>query len=65
MIEYNMLDENLYVNRINLTGARDALNGYQKGKCFYCSCDIKIEPGSPMLSDVDHFFPLNLKIWEF
>ena len=61
MIEYNMLDENLYVNRINLTGARDALNGYQKGKCFYCSCDIKIEPGSPMLSEVDHFFPLKLE----
>tara|TARA_B100000959_G_C14880763_1_gene582436 strand:- start:165 stop:1199 length:1035 start_codon:yes stop_codon:yes gene_type:complete len=61
MIEYNLLDENLLVNRTNLTGARNGLNGYQKGKCFYCLSDIEIESRNPNLSDVDHFFPLTLE----
>lgn len=42
--------------RISLTGCRDALNGYQKGKCFYCFCDIKVHT-----ADVDHFLPHALK----
>ncbi len=40
-----------------LTGCRDALNGYQKGKCFYCFDDIAIDNASPRLADVDHFIP--------
>ncbi len=40
-----------------LTGCRDALNGYQKGKCFYCFDDIAIDNTSPRLADVDHFVP--------
>ena len=40
-----------------LTGCRDALNGYQKGKCFYCFDDIAIDNTSPRLADVDHFIP--------
>jgi hypothetical protein len=43
--------------RIAVTRSRDALNGYQKGKCFYCFSDISIEPGQESLADVDHFFP--------
>lgn len=43
--------------RINVTTARDALNGYQKGRCFYCSRAILIESGSPSSCEVDHFFP--------
>lgn len=49
------------MQRKNITGCRDALNGYQKGKCFYCFSDISIESMSPQLADVDHFFPHALK----
>ena len=47
-------------NRIDITSSRDALNGYQKGKCFYCFRDIEINPKSDNLADVDHFFPHTL-----
>jgi 5-methylcytosine-specific restriction endonuclease McrA len=43
--------------RINVTSSREALDGYQKGKCFYCFRDISIAPGSENLADVDHFIP--------
>lgn len=43
--------------RIDVTSAKDALNGYQKGKCFYCFDDISVEPFSDNLADVDHFIP--------
>ncbi|MBW4564920.1 MAG: hypothetical protein KME32_28110 [Mojavia pulchra JT2-VF2] len=46
--------------RVDVTSCRDALNGYQKGKCFYSFADISIEPGSENLADVDHFFPHSL-----
>ena len=46
--------------RVDVTSCRDALNGYQKGKCFYCFADISIESGSDDLGDVDHFFPRKL-----
>jgi len=43
--------------RIIVTSARDALNGYQKGSCFYCFRPISIVPGAANLADVDHFIP--------
>jgi hypothetical protein len=43
--------------RVNLTSCRDAFNGYQKGKCFYCFGDISAEADSGRLADVDHFLP--------
>jgi hypothetical protein len=46
--------------RIDVTSAREALDGYQKGKCFYCFRDISIAPGSEDLADVDHFIPFDL-----
>jgi hypothetical protein len=46
--------------RANLTSCRDALNGYQKGKCFYCFNDISVESDSELLADVDHFHPRKL-----
>jgi hypothetical protein len=61
-------EENLFyvetdkIRRINITSARDALNGYQKGKCFYCFADISIESKSENLADVDHFFPHTLRL---
>jgi hypothetical protein len=48
--------------RVSVTSSRDALNGYQKGKCFYCFGDISVVAGSANLADVDHFFPHLLKV---
>ena len=44
------------IRRVNLTGVRPALNGYQKGRCFYCSSEMILPH-----TDVDHFFPWVLK----
>lgn len=46
--------------RVDVTSCRDALNGYQKGKCFYSFADISIEPSFKNLADVDHFIPHSL-----
>lgn len=46
--------------RVNVTSCRSALNGYQKGRCFYCFDAISIEPGDD-LADVDHVIPWALK----
>lgn len=53
-----------------MTPSRDALNGYQKGRCFYCFRDIRVgtatheahgmEPDLPS-AEVDHFFPKALE----
>ena len=61
-IEYDLEGGQLYVprrdtSRIDVTSCRDALSGYQKGKCFYCFIDISIKPGNDDLADVDHFLP--------
>jgi 5-methylcytosine-specific restriction endonuclease McrA len=48
-------------NRKPITSCRDALNGYQKGKCFYCFSNISILHSTEDLADVDHFFPHALK----
>src|SRR4051812_43477162 len=44
------------IRRVNLTGVRPALNGYQKGRCFYCNAGISLPA-----ADVDHFLPWILK----
>lgn len=46
--------------RADVTSSRDALNGYQKGRCFYCSAPISILPGTADLAHVDHFLPVVL-----
>ncbi|SDJ51991.1 HNH endonuclease [Ferrimonas sediminum] len=43
--------------RVAITSCRDSLNGYQKGRCFYCYDEISVEPGHEKLADVDHFLP--------
>jgi hypothetical protein len=48
-------------SRVDVTSCRDALNGYQKGLCFYCFRTISITSGDAELADVDHFFPHVLK----
>jgi 5-methylcytosine-specific restriction endonuclease McrA len=45
--------------RRTITGSRGALNGYQRGKCFYCFATIMLDSSVP--PDVDHFFPHTLK----
>lgn len=46
--------------RRSVTSSRGALNGYQKGCCFYCFTDLSLS-GDTMNTDVDHFFPHRLK----
>ena len=43
-----------------VTSSRGALNGYQKGRCFYCAADLRLL-GEDLNTDVDHFFPHKLK----
>src|SRR5262249_23398057 len=46
--------------RTSVTGCGEALNGYQKGKCFYCFADVSVAGGEADLADVDHFLPHRL-----
>ena len=64
VVNYDQTAEVLFnpnLKRTAITSCRDALNGYQKGKCFYCFDDISVEPAAPNLADVDHYFPHTLK----
>src|SRR5689334_21517266 len=45
------------MRRIDITSVRDALNGYQKGKCFYSLKDISINKKTSTICEVDHFLP--------
>ena len=56
--QFFVSDEN---RRVDVTSSRDSLNGYQKGRCFYCFCFISVVSGSPFLAHVDHFLPHTLK----
>jgi 5-methylcytosine-specific restriction endonuclease McrA len=58
--EFLVVNDPLF-ERKTITACRDALNGYQKGKCFYCFGDISIQDSADDLADVDHFFPHKLK----
>ena len=65
-IEYDLDGGLLYIPRkdtarTDVTSCKDALNGYQKGRCFYCFIDISVESGSDSLAQVDHFLPHILK----
>mgnify|MGYP001809724902 FL=1 len=61
-ISYDENDQILHTlsnqnRRVNITSSRDALNGYQKGRCFYCYRDISLDTITPDLADVDHILP--------
>lgn len=62
-VQYDEQDSLLFVQdsfmkRLNTTSVRDALNGYQKGKCFYSFTDISINRSvSNRICAVDHFLP--------
>lgn len=65
LVEYEEKDSLLIgintIQRSTVTSARPALNGYQKGRCFYCFREISIVLGSEEIAEVDHFFPHILK----
>lgn len=47
--------------RVNVTRVKPALNGYQKGLCFYCYAPITIDSFLSHSAEVDHFFPHKLR----
>ncbi|MEQ1448505.1 HNH endonuclease domain-containing protein [Acinetobacter lwoffii] len=47
--------------RTNLTGVRKPLNGYQKGKCFYCLKAISIQSHQANTCDIDHVIPMSIQ----
>ena len=61
-IDYDPADEQLTTEykkkRVTVTSCRGALNGYQKGVCFYCFAPIDIHKNINV--DIDHFFPFRL-----
>jgi len=68
-VKYDKIGENFYVDttfgRINVTSSKNALNGYQKSKCFFCYDYISIVKKSLNLCNVDHFFPHTLNGKDF
>lgn len=63
VVKYDATGKELFVTDTNLkrtdiTSARNALNGYQKGKCFYCFRDIHVTDHNV---HIDHVFPHMLK----
>lgn len=57
-VEFDQSNSTLVVprRRTAITGARGALNGYQKGSCFYCFGPISIASGQADTCEVDHVF---------
>jgi hypothetical protein len=56
-VNNQLLFSQVNARRVNITSCRDSLNGYQKGRCFYCYRPISLKPGHTELADVDHFIP--------
>ncbi len=61
-VQHDHLTDELFLQsdvmkRVDVTTARGALNGYQKGKCFYCCRDISIVSGDENVCHVDHVLP--------
>lgn len=57
------ISNNAYMSnykRKPLTPLRRPLNGYQKGKCFYCNQHIDIASNKEATCQVDHFLPHSL-----
>ncbi len=56
-----LVTEARFGRRRAVTHCRDALNGYQKGRCFYCFAEVSVTGGADDLAEVDHVFPHTLK----
>jgi hypothetical protein len=50
------VEQDRRIRRTSLSRVRGALNGYQRGRCFYCAAEVPLAA-----ADVDHFFPWMLK----
>jgi hypothetical protein len=65
LISFDQNSEDFCIERLDrrvaVTSARSALNGYQKGHCFYCFAPISTDSGQGG-ADVDHFFPWSLQV---
>lgn len=63
-VEYDQELKTLFTSdkerRVDITSCRDSLNGYQKGRCFYCYDSISVDKHSENVCDVDHFLPWSL-----
>lgn len=69
-VDYDQAEQILVVRtraheRRAITGCREALNGYQKGACFYCGRAITVRGQGPEQVHVDHFLPHVLKAHNF
>lgn len=69
-IQHEASDNHLFAQMTNnrrrpVTGSREALNGYQKGKCFYCKSNIGANERGISQVEVEHFFPHVLKQYGF
>ncbi|MGR5301633.1 hypothetical protein [Vibrio alfacsensis] len=64
-VKYDPLLKTLFTadkeRRVDITSCRYSLNGYQKGRCFYCYDEVSIDKGATNLADVDHFLPWTAK----
>ena len=65
MVQPDQETQSLFVldsqrKRRDLTSTRDALNGYQKGYCFYCEHELSLLKDDLIFAEVDHFFPHTL-----
>lgn len=60
-VEYDDTQQRLFTRkndrRVDITSCRNSLNGYQKGRCFYCFRPVSLASGDIDLTDVDHFIP--------
>ena len=60
-VEYDQELKTLFTSdkerRVDITSCRDSLNGYQKGRCFYCYSPVSVSSKADNLADVDHFLP--------
>lgn len=61
-VKYDQEDSIFFIQsntmrRINISSVRDALSGYQKGKCFYTGRNLILKQGLSMNCAVDHFLP--------
>lgn len=65
-VEYDQELKTLFTTnkerRVDITSCRDSLNGYQKGRCFYCYSPISVSSKADHLADVDHFLPWTLNV---
>lgn len=62
MVNYDKELESLFIQpskerRKSITSCRNALNGYQRGQCFYCYGSISLRSKETNVCHVDHFLP--------